>query len=131
MLRRIALTGVLLACCNVWASEMPVCEGSVLERRLGLLELGKLADDFVAKHNALPDLCQQSVLGVSDSIPARISSTVVCGSSKENAIYYSCELSNQFNEATRESIQVVETCRYSLSDQSLSCENRSVVTTFD
>ncbi|MCR6650967.1 MAG: hypothetical protein NVV73_05435 [Cellvibrionaceae bacterium] len=118
---------LLLAAPWVQASDMASCNGTVLQRRLALVELGRLADAYIAVKNQLPDICAAPVTGVSDAIPNLLRGASVCGSSREGFVYYSCQIPS----APAESSPVVESCRYSLANQSVSCENRSVVTTFD
>lgn len=109
----------------------PVCQGSVLERRLGLVELGELAEKYIDQHGNLPDLCAKEVKTITDAIPARIASTSVCGSSEQGIVYYTCELSTTVTDDKGSFTQVLETCRYYFKDQSLACDNRSTVTTVE
>ena len=113
------------------AAEINSCNGTVLQRRVALLQLGRLAEAYIASRGALPDICSAVVEGASDGIPNILKSTLVCGSSREGHVYYSCQLPPGHSDARTDQSPVVETCRYSLAEHSLSCENRSVVTTFE
>lgn len=114
------------------AADVASCKGTVLQRRLALVQFGQLADAYIAAKGGLPDICLAPVAGISDAVPGLLKDTSVCGSSKEAAVYYSCEIpvGPSITGASSENSPVVETCRYSLLNQSVSCENRSVVTTF-
>lgn len=127
---KIVLTIILLALTlSAQAAEQLSCRGSVLERRFALIQFGRLADAFVAANGQLPDICETPVEGVSDRVPEILAGSRVCGSSKEGAVHYSCELDPP--DASSEVIQVIESCRYSLVDQSVSCTNRAVTATFE
>lgn len=115
----------------IQAADTVICQGSVLQRRFALVQFGQNADAYIASKGKLPDLCTGEEVEILDNIPALLQNAVVCGSSEKGAVYYSCQLpSDQLGEASDPS-PVIETCRYSLVDQSVSCENRSVVTTFE
>jgi len=113
------------------AMEINSCNGTVLQRRVALLQLGRIVDAYVATAGALPDICAVPVVGVSDHIPQLLKSTLVCGSSKDGSVYYSCQLPPGHPGTPSDHSPVIETCRYSLEEKALSCENRSVVTTFE
>lgn len=106
------------------ASDYVLCDGTVLQRRFALVQFGQLADTYISAKGSLPDICAAPVAGVSDSVPNLLKNASVCGSSKEGAVYYSCQIAG-------ENSPVIETCRYSLVDQSMSCENRTVITTIE
>jgi|GEM_PF-2407529 len=118
------------------ASDIASCNGTVLQRRLALVQFGRMADAYIVTEGALPDICSAPVAGISDAIPDLLQGASVCGSSREGAVYYSCQISKGQSKAPAGSptenpaAPIIETCRYSLVDQSVSCENRSVVTTF-
>lgn len=121
---KIALAAPLLLSLAVQASEIALCDGTVLQRRFALVQLGQIADSYISTKGSLPDICAAPVAGVSDSVPNLLKNASVCGSSKEGAVYYSCQIAG-------ENSPVIETCRYSLVDQSMSCENRTVITTIE
>ena len=115
----------------IQAADTVICQGTVLQRRFALVQFGQNADSYVASKGELPDLCAEEGVTILDNIPALLQNAVVCGSSEKGAVYYSCQLpSDQAGDASGHS-PVIETCRYSLIDQSVICENRSVVTTFE
>jgi hypothetical protein len=105
------------------SGEITPCNGTVLQRRVALVQLGQLADTYILANGALPNICAVPVAGVSDSIPGWLQDASVCGSSEEGAVYYSCQIPSKASP-------VIERCRYSLADQSMTCENRTMVTTF-
>lgn len=114
----------------VQASDITLCSGTVLQRRLALVELGRFTDAYVSNKGALPDICVTPVAEVSGAIPDLLKSASVCGSSEQGFVYYSCQMPNARAEVSDENTRVIESCRYSLANQSVSCENRSIVTTF-
>lgn len=115
----------------VQAAEITACKGSVLQRRLALLEFGKVAQGYIDGHGTLPDLCQEKLPEVSDLAPELLRGTLLCGSSKGGAVFYACELRAAPSTDAAAQDPVVERCRYSLSDQSLACEHQRVVTTVE
>ncbi len=128
---KVVLTVFLLLVCQLaLAADIALCSGTVLQRRVALVRVGQLADAYIAAKGALPDICSAPVAGVSDKIPRLLQNASTCGSSKESAVYYSCQLPVGQSDLPSGDAPVVEACRYSLIDQSVSCENRSVVTTF-
>ena len=112
------------------AADAPLCKGSVLQRRFALVQFGKLANAYIATTGTLPDICSQSVADIANGIPDLLKGTSVCGSSKEGAVFYSCQIPPAHFETPSDAGPVIESCRYSLVDQSVSCDNRSVITTF-
>jgi hypothetical protein len=115
---------ILLSVLTVQAEEIGECEGTVLQRRFALVQFGQLVDAYILAKGVLPDICATPVAGGSDSVPALLKDAFVCGSSEAGSVYYSCQISA--NDSP-----VIESCRYSLADQSMSCENRTMVTTFE
>jgi hypothetical protein len=115
----------------VQAGDMAPCNGSVLQRRLALVQFGRLVDAHIATKGALPDICSAPVKEILDGIPDLLKGALVCGSSKEGSVHYSCQIPSLKAGTPSEEVPVIESCRYSLVDQSVSCENRSVVTTFE
>lgn len=132
MLKAWSIIVLFLGVLTAQAGDLALCEGTVLQRRLALVEFGQLADAYIKNKSQLPDICVAPVLGVSDAIPALLKSASVCGSSEEGFVYYSCQIPSAQSGALAEgAVMVSESCRYSLEDQSVSCENRSVITKFD
>lgn len=84
----------------------------------------------MANKGALPDICAAAVPEIMDRVPPVLKSTGVCGSSRKGSVYYSCQISPEQSGDLANESPMIETCRYSLVDQSVSCENRTVVTTF-
>lgn len=123
-LMKLVLIIFVLLTALVAQADVGECEGTVLQRRFALVQFGQLVDAYVLAKGGLPDICATSVAGVSDSVPALLKDASVCGSSEEGAVYYSCQIPS--NDSP-----VIESCRYSLADQSMSCENRTLVTTFE
>ena len=115
----------------VQAGDMGPCNGSVLQRRLALVQFGRLVDSHIATKDKLPDICSEPVKEISDGIPDLLKGALVCGSSKEGSVHYSCQIPSVKPGTPSVDATVIESCRYSLVDQSVSCENRSVVTTFE
>ncbi len=115
---------VILFAPIIQADEMSACKGSVLQRRFALVQFGQVVDDHSRARGVLPDICTTPVVGVADRVPDLLKGTWVCGSSEEGAVYYSCQIPSK-------DPPVIENCRYSLADQSVSCENRTMVTTFE
>lgn len=131
MLKAWSIIVLFLGVLTAQAGDLALCEGTVLQRRLALVEFGQLADAYIKNKSQLPDICVAPVLGVSDAIPALLKSASVCGSSEEGFVYYSCQIPSAQSGALSEgALMVSESCRYSLVDQSVRCENRSVITTF-
>lgn len=122
---------LLLITTQAQAADLGACNGTVLQRRFALVQLGRLVDAYRMSNSALPDLCAAPVVGVSDRIPDLLKGASVCGSGKEGFVYYACQLPAAPASTHEEESPVIETCRYSLVDQSVSCENRSVMTTFE
>lgn len=114
----------LLTTLPAQAGEIGLCKGSVLQRRLALVQLGQIVEDYVLAKGELPDICVAPVAGISDKIPDLLMGASICGSSNEGAVYYSCRIPSRDSP-------VIESCRYSLADQSMSCENRTMVTKFE
>jgi hypothetical protein len=114
------------------AIDTPSCKGSVLQRRFALVQFGRMVDAYIATKGALPDICSEPVAGISDVVPDLLNGALVCGSSKEGSVYYSCQIppvqSGAPTGTPSDDAPVIESCRYSLVDQSVSCENRSVMT---
>ncbi len=122
---RTALTiFALLFASIIQADEISECKGTVLQRRFALVQFGQLADGHIRAKGVLTDICTTPVAGVSDRVPDLLKGTLVCGSSEEGAVYYSCQIPSK-------DPPVIENCHYSLADQSVSCENRTMVTTFE
>jgi hypothetical protein len=115
---------IFLTALTAQAEEIGGCKGTVLQRRFALVQFGQLADAYVRVKGALPDICATSIGGVSDSVPELLKDAAVCGSSEEGSVYYSCQIPSKDSP-------IIESCRYSLTDQSMSCENRIMVTTFE
>lgn len=113
------------------AAEITPCKGSALQRRVALLEFGKVAQGYIDGHGTLPNICQEKLPEVSERSPELLRGTLLCGSSKEGAVFYACELRAAPGSKTATQDPVVERCRYSLSDQSLACEHQRVVTTIE
>ena len=131
MLKAWSIIVLFLGGLTAQAGDLALCEGTVLQRRLALVEFGQLADAYIKNKSQLPDICVAPVLGVSDAIPALLKSASVCGSSEEGFVYYSCQIPSAQSGALAEgAVMVSESCRYSLVDQSVRCENRSVITKF-
>lgn len=107
-----------------------LCQGSVLQRRFALVQFGQSAEAYIANKGALPDMCAATVPEILDRIPPVLKSAAVCGSSEKGSVYYSCQIPPEQSGDLANRSPVIETCRYSLVDQSVSCENRTVVTTF-
>lgn len=113
----------------VQAGDIATCEGSVLQRRVALVQFGNFVDAHITAKGALPDICATNVTDILAGVPELLKRATVCGSSKESAVYYSCQLPPTSSGGRPGQSPVIESCRYSLVDQSVSCENRSVVTT--
>lgn len=114
----------------VQAADTPSCKGSVLQRRFALVQLGRMADAYIATKGSLPDICSEPVAGISDAMPELLKATLICGSSRESLVYYACQIPPEQFETPSDGAPVIESCRYSLVDQSVRCDNRSVMTTF-
>lgn len=114
----------------VQAADTPSCKGSVLQRRFALVQFGRMADAYIATKGSLPDICSEPVAGISDAMPEVLKGTLICGSSKESLVYYACQIPPEQFETPSDGAPVIESCRYSLVDQSVRCDNRSVMTTF-
>ena len=112
------------------AGDIAFCEGSVLQRRFALVQFGQAADAYIANKGELPDICAAGDAEIVASIPALLKRTAVCGSSEQGVVYYYCQIPPEQSSDPSDYSPVIETCRYSLVDQSVACENRSVVTTF-
>lgn len=110
------------------AKDLAECEGSVLERRLALVQFGKTVDAYITTHGELPNICSVSVSELDNAVPLLLQNALLCGSTEEKAVYYSCVL---IQENHREVSKVIERCSYSLSDQTMGCENKSLVTVIE
>lgn len=130
-LKLVLIVFLLLIALFVQAGDVAACKGSVLQRRFALVQFGRLADAYIATKNDLPDICSEPAVEILAAVPDLLKGTSVCGSSKEGAVYYSCLLPKAQSLAPSDNSPVIESCRYSLLDQSVICENRSLVTTFD
>lgn len=113
------------------ASEIAFCKGSVLQRRFALVQFGHLVDAYITAKGSLPDICAAPPVEILSGVPDLLKGNSVCGSSREGAVHYSCQLPMAQSATSSDNSPVIESCRYSLLDQSVSCENRSVVTTFE
>ena len=127
------------------ASDIQPCDGSVLERRLALVQFGKAVDAYLIEHEYLADMCQHKHELLTD-VPEVLRTARVCGSTDESKVHYTCLLTktkhtsqaspaSKTNEANKQNanaevLQVIEQCQYSLTDQSVSCENKSLVGVF-
>lgn len=111
--------------------EIVSCKGSVLQRRFALVQFGHLVDAYITAKGSLPDICAAPPTEILSGVPELLKDNSVCGSSREGAVHYACQLPLTQSANPSDNSPVIESCRYSLLDQSVSCENRSVVTTFE
>lgn len=126
--RSVAFIFSVATCSLSAAKELSPCEGSVLQRRLALVEFGKVVDDYIAVNKVLPNLCGKHVVGISNHVPDLLSKSTICGSLDEKRVYYQCQLDLLLDQKAGTSAQVIEECSYLLADESLRCDNKSVVT---
>jgi hypothetical protein len=129
-LKAALLIVLLLISSFVQAADTPSCKGSVLQRRFALVQFGRMADAYIATKGTLPDICSAPVAEILEGVPDLLKGASVCGSSKEGSVYYSCQMPPVQSSTPSDDAPVIESCRYSLVDQSVSCENRSVMTTY-
>lgn len=109
------------------AVDTGVCQESVLQRRLALLQLGQFADAYIAEHKVLPDLAAAPIKGLSDRLSPSLVNAHVGGSSTAQAVFYSCELYNPAAADTG-TLTVIERCSYSLESRRIDCRNESIMT---
>lgn len=113
-----------------YAADLPACEGSVLQRRFALVQFGKVVDSYIASQGSLPDICQARVPEIINGVPNLLKHALLCGSTQEKAVHYSCLLTQQPSEQLSAN-KIIERCNYSLENQAVSCENKSLVTVIE
>ncbi len=118
---------VVLLCCSatsLFGQDLSPCEGTVVQRRFALIQLGKIADTYIKKNGTLPNLCPNEGEFLAKNTPDVLRSALICGSSKEERIFYNCILKNE----TANKGPVIESCTYALDGKPLTCENKFVAT---
>ncbi len=129
-MRSLILLGVV-APLTAFGSDIAPCEGTVLERRLALAQAGKSARAYMAQNSELPAFCRDYIETDKAQASALISDSLHCGTNRENIVYYVCELRRSRSSSDKSEVTLVlESCTYTLDDRTISCENKSVVTTF-
>ena len=115
----------------VFAWETADCEGTIANRKAGLKEFGELVNSYILKNGSLPDLCNTRVLGVSDRTPIQLQNYLLCGSSIEGGVHYSCFLENREVDDKGGTVEISEVCTYYFSDKKVDCKNRKITTVYD
>lgn len=131
MLKVALIAALFLPPFSAVAGDMTSCNGTVLQRRVALVQFGQLVDAYIATQGELPDICSAPVDGLANGIPDLLRGASICGSSNEGFVYYSCVIPVAPPTSSFENSPVIESCRYSLINHSVSCENRFLMTTFE
>lgn len=91
-----------------------------------------MAETYLATNKAFSDFCREYAEGGLGQTSDLLRTSLECQSNQKHFVYYVCELRDKraANDEGHLTL-VLESCNYSLDTQKMSCENNSVVTTFD